>query len=123
MFNFIRQHSRSLLLGLGIFFASLAPQVARADVYFNCTPDSVMEFGTRVHVHCLPGIIVGADTISFFAINTTDAEEARRFITLATSALLSKKFFRVLVPTSSATNVAGCLATDCRTPTVFGVKD
>jgi hypothetical protein len=91
---------------------------------FDCHPDEVNEVTSgRVFVHCSNSIVLSGATIRFISILTTDQSTASRFVSLATAALLSGKVFRVDVPASSATNVSGCGASNCRTPASFSLAD
>lgn len=101
----------------------LLPAAAKADSWFSCQPTEVIELSNRIHVRCSNTITAGTDVVRYLAVGKTDTNAAARFISLANAALLSGKIFRVIVPTSSATNIAGCLTTDCRTPTTFGVMN
>jgi len=97
-------------------------QTARAD-WFECNATEVFEFvGSRIHVRCSNTITLNGNVIRFLAIPTT-AAHANRFTSEGQAAVLSGKKFVVDIPASSATNTAGCWSGDCRTPTVFGVKN
>jgi hypothetical protein len=114
----------SSLLLLSAFIASIAlPATAKADTWFSCQAIEVMEFSNRIHVRCSNTITVDGDVVRWLAISKTDQDRASRFFSAGTSAILSGKFFRVVIPESSSTNVSGCLASDCRTPSAFGVRD
>lgn len=100
----------------------LLPATALAD-WFNCEPTEVIEWSTRIHVRCSNAHAIGSSSIRWVAIDKTDVDKAARFISLANAALLSDRIFLVQVSASSGSNVSGCLATDCRTPSAFGVKN
>lgn len=101
-------------------FTSVSPTAARAD-WFSCTPTEVIELGNRIHVRCANTVTFGSDVIRFIAISKSNASQAERFISFANAAYLSGKSFRVDIPRSGSGNTSGCLASDCRTPTAFGV--
>lgn len=111
------------LLTVTLIIAGLTalPSIASAG-WFSCTPNEVLEVDNRIHVRCSNSVVLDGNTIRYIAIAKTDESKAARFISLGTSALLSGKIFQVYIPTASSTNVSGCAATDCRTPTSFGVK-
>ncbi len=104
-------------------FLALVPAVARADTWFECQASEVTEATNRVSVRCSNTLPLGVDTISYVSLATTDIAKASRFVSLASAAVLSGHVFRALVPTSSATNTAGCLSTNCRTPSTFGLAN
>ncbi len=108
------------LFGLGL---AASPSLALANTWFNCEPTEVLEVGSRVHVRCSNSVLLGSSTVRYAAVSTSNASAAARFIALANAALLSNKLFRMYLPTSTATNVSGCLVSDCRTPTAFGVRN
>jgi hypothetical protein len=115
---------RKFGLNAALAFAGLAAFAteARAD-WYNCRPIEVLEFSGRVHVRCSNVMTLGGNRIFFVAIKNTDDLKVQRWITLANSALLSGKIFKANIPASSSTNVSGCLAADCRTPTAFGIGE
>jgi hypothetical protein len=114
---------RALLTLCAAAFLALAPAVARADTWFECTPIQVTEASNRVDVLCSNSLPLSADTIIYVAIAKTDVAKASRFVSMATAAVLSGQIFRALVPTSSATNTAGCDPNNCRTPSTFGLRN
>jgi hypothetical protein len=115
---------KSLMLSFAVAaFVAWDAREARADGYFECLPDAVAHLSNRVHVHCSNSWAAGGDTVTYIAIDKTDAEKVAHFISMGTTALLAKKKFNVFLPTSSSTNVNGCDANNCRTPTYFSVKE
>lgn len=109
------------LTGLAAFASSFDAQTARAD-WFNCQPRLVSEFiGSRIHVRCHNTITLSGNVVSYIAVSHSSAH-ANRFLSMAQAALLSGKTFIADIPASSATNVSGCPASNCRTPTVFAVE-
>lgn len=104
-------------------FVVALPATARADTWWSCQAIEVMEFSNRIHVRCSNTITLNGNVVRWLAIPKTDQNRASRFMSAGTAAILSGKYFRVVVPESSATNTSGCLASDCRTPSAFGVRD
>lgn len=98
------------------------PSMASA-AWFACQPDLVTESSNRISVHCTNSISLNGNTVTFVAISSTDTAKAARFLSVATSAFLSGKKLSVNIPSSSSTNVSGCAASDCRTPTDFGLSN
>ena len=95
-------------------------------IWFHCVPENVVEVvGSRVHVYCSNSIAVGSpsQTIRFIAISTSNSAVANRFMSTANAAFMSGKRFLADIPSSSATNVSGCSAADCRTPAQFGLEN
>lgn len=112
-----------MAFSLAVLWASIAPSVASADTWFECNATQVTEASNRVVARCSNTLITGGSNVIFFAIDKTDAARASRFIGMANAAVLSKQPFLVYAPTFSTTNTAGCQASDCRTPTSFGVRN
>jgi hypothetical protein len=120
----------SLLLSVSALLTLIAVAGKAKAEFYSCTPIEVGEISdgpnSRIHVVCSnPWLMHNPttnhdDNIRYIAVSSIDFR-AQRFLSLATSALLANKTFRVDIPTSSWTNVAGCGQTDCRTPTYFGL--
>lgn len=106
--------SLALVLGASIGSAHAASA--------SCTPADVTVFTSRIHIRCSQGTADGANTIYYFAVPTTDATFANRFMTIATTALVSGRRF-VINFTSGASGASyGCLASDCRPANWFGIE-
>lgn len=90
---------------------------------YLCTPLEVIEWSDRVAVTCSNSITLNSNTVWYMAIGVTDAEKAKRFVSMATAALVSGRKFYGDVPTVGGGSPAGCLAGNCRIPTAFGVKN
>lgn len=88
----------------------------------SCTPTDVTVFKSRIHVRCSAGTADSANTIYFFAVPTTDATRANRFMTIATSALVAGR--RVVINFTSGSSGAsyGCQTSDCRPIDWFGIE-
>jgi hypothetical protein len=116
---FVMRSISKLIVLAAVVIGTVMPASAHAAI-FDCSPVEVGEFaGSRIHVECANPNSGG---IRFIAINSTSSA-AQRFVSMATSALLAGKIFRVDIPSTSTTNVSGCGASDCRTPTFFGVRN
>jgi hypothetical protein len=92
-----------------------------------CTPSKVGVGGVgsaseRVVVTCTTSGPNGSggNTIAFFAIGASDAARANRYMTLASSALISGRRIRFSYPHSG--NTSGCGAADCRTPSDYTME-
>jgi hypothetical protein len=111
-----------LLATVALVSLGLYALPARADAWYYCKPTQVMELdSSRVHVACSNAITVNGNQVKFLAIGLSDKARVNRFISLASSALLSGKYFLAAIPVGAGTNVTGCAASNCRTPYRFGV--
>ena len=101
------------------FGASTSPSHAATA---NCAPADVTVFNDRIHVRCIDKTTDGANAIYFFAVPTTDATRANRFMTMAMSALVSGR--RVVINFTSGASGAsyGCQVADCRPVDFFGIQ-
>lgn len=102
-------------------------QTAPAQAWLSCKPKQIIEtLGQQLHVQCSNSITLQEPgsgptrTISYIAISASDAA-ATRFLSMATSALLSDRPFVAFLSGDPANNVAGCLPQDCRTPIYYGL--
>jgi len=100
----------TLLLAL-----ALTPAAQADDI--TCTPLEVSVFPERVHVRCTTAVGDGGDSIIFWAVSTADADNANRFITLATTALVAGRDLVLgYTPGDTSGTVFGCGANNCRVP-------
>jgi hypothetical protein len=106
-----------LILGTGVEHA------APVEKDFSCTPSAVAVRHERIAVLCYETVPDGNSTISWWAVSTSDAEWADRFLSVATTALVSGRIldFRYTVGDTSGVSF-GCLANDCRTPTRIVIR-
>ena len=107
-------------LFVGSLAVTLAPTTASANETTCEIQDITEVLGTnpRIAVFCRNAQSVSG--VRYIAIPSS-ASYAARFLSQAQAAMLSGKNFFADIPVSSATNVPGCLASDCRTPTWFGI--
>ena len=121
MKNLISKMNKTLVaVSLILVGITAAPSIASA-VTFECAARDVYEYSGRIHVYCTNSITLDGDKVRFVAIAKTDADQAARFVSMATAAILSGKTFRTSIPESSSSNVSGCKSKDCRTPYGFGL--
>jgi hypothetical protein len=126
------RHRILTILGL-MSLLSLTPgeavtaQTAPEQAWISCKPKQVMEtLGRQLHVQCWSSITLQEPSsgptraISYIAILASDAA-ATRFLSMATSAMLSDRPFVAYLSGDPATNVAGCAVDNCRTPIYFGL--
>ncbi len=121
------QHSLSKAIQSFAFVATvitstLAMSSVAQAAWFSCEPREVLELSNRAHVECRNSFNANGSNIRYIAINKNSSSTLDRFVKLATAALLSNKYFRVSISTSSSSNVSGCVSSNCRTPTSFGVR-
>lgn len=88
----------------------------------SCVPTDVTVYSNRIHVRCSQGITDGASTIYYFAVPTTDATFANRFMTLAMTALVSGRRFIVDFTSGASGASYGCQFSDCRPVNFFGIE-
>jgi hypothetical protein len=89
---------------------------------FSCTPTEVSVFENRIHVRCSEPALDGRNTIWFWAVSTVDAQHANRFLSTATTALVSgRKLILGFDPGDTSGVSFGCLAHDCRVPWKIGI--
>ena len=107
------------ILGIGGLYAAQAYAAT-----FSCTPAEIRERSSTLQVRCSNSISLNGNTVSWLALGVSDSERARRFLSIATTALVSKRRLIVDIPTVYAgqTGVL-CNSSDCRIPTWFSVSD
>lgn len=91
---------------------------AKAD-WLGCNIREVVETTNRVYVRCHNSITLNGNQVFNGAIDKSDPERAQRFISMALAASLGGRRFSLDIPASSATNVNGCAASNCRTPVTW----
>lgn len=101
------------------FVASTSPGHAGAA---DCAPADVTVFNERIHVRCADKTTDGTNAIYFFAVPTTDATRANRFMTLAISALVSGRRVTINFTNGASGASYGCQVADCRPADFFGIK-
>lgn len=96
---------------------SASTSVTAAD--FSCTPIEVAVYAERIHVRCSEPASDGSAAIWFWAMSTSDAQHANRFLSTTTTALVSgRKLIFGFTPGDTSGVSFGCLAHDCRIPWV-----
>lgn len=79
-----------------------------------CTPVAVGNFVTRVHVRCS----VAVSGILYFAVSTSNANNAARSLALLSVALASGRDVRIYYDPADTSGAAiGCQTNDCRLAT------
>jgi hypothetical protein len=83
-----------------------------AQTWVACTPSSVATYSERIHVRCSESF----SEISFFAYGTKkDPAGAARYMSMATSALISGRNVKILYdPEDQSGASIGCQTGDCR---------
>lgn len=116
MFRLSKIHAAVLAAALVAATAATSPAAqslpeAPASVWTICTPSSVAEFGSRIHVHCTTAV----SGISYFAVATSNVNRTAHALSLFSIALASGRDLRILYdPANTSGTAIGCLAADCR---------
>ena len=114
-------------VGTAASIALLASLAHASFQQFTCTIADVAVFPDRIHVHCSNFATNGsANTINFFAISTTDAAVADRFLTLAATAVSGSRpviiAYDTVYANHSFSNVSSCDQSNCRIPYQFALQ-
>jgi len=100
-----------------IFFCFSCVMVA-SQVYsddFSCEPTEVAVFPERIHLRCQDTLNDGSSTIRFWSVATTDADHANRFLSTATTAIVSgRSVILKYTPGDTSGTVFNCKSDDCR---------
>lgn len=93
----------------------------------SCTVSDVTVYSNRVHVRCTTRTVDqmpdGTRDIYYFAVPTSDAVLADRFMTVGMTALVSGRRFVVHYTSGDTSGTSfGCEAHDCRKATIFGIQ-
>jgi hypothetical protein len=107
------------VLATGLLYTS--PDKAHAAGWFNCEIDTIFEFGpaytttgdaNTMQVHCANSVVTGVQYLGLQltagTYGTTQAEKQARFLSMATSALLSARRFRVYWVDTQCGSSANC---------------
>jgi len=95
-----------------------SPAAPSAATFITCTPNQVMNFKGRVHVHCSTSF----SGISYFALSTADPSNAARVLSVASAALVSGRQVTILYDPADLSGAAiGCLNVDCRLIIAIGM--
>ena len=104
-----------LVACVGFGAASVTTPAVAAEA--TCTPTEVAVFDNRIHVRCEQAVRDGTRTIWFFAVPTSQALRANRFLTTATTALVASRTLRFLYKAGDTSGTDfECLAHNCRVP-------
>ncbi|MDH5178256.1 MAG: hypothetical protein OEZ39_19710 [Gammaproteobacteria bacterium] len=107
---------------LPFLILSMHPVPAPAADYI-CTPVHVAVFKGRLHVRCNAAAKDGTASIWFWAVPTSDAHHANRFLSVTSSALIAGRKIRFSYTNGDTSGQAfGCLAKDCRVPWMTAIQ-
>jgi hypothetical protein len=99
-----------LFLALGLAAISMR-QANAAPKFGTCTVAGVAVFESRIHVRCSAPV----SGFTFFAVSTSDAQNALRFLTIFNSARVNNRQLNILFdPADLSGSAMGCLNSDCR---------
>ncbi len=107
-----------VMSGALLSFGASAGYAGTAD----CVPADVTVFNERIHVRCADKTTDGTSSIYYFAVPTTDATRANRFMTLGMSALVSGRRLTSNFTNGASCAAYGCQVADCRPADFFGIK-
>ncbi len=100
--------------------AQAAAPAAEPASLFGCTTSSVAVFNNRIDVQCTAAPS-DAPSVYYFAVPTTDAANAARYLSIFTSARITGKVIYLWYTPGDTSGAAwGCGATDCRA--ISGVR-
>ncbi len=102
-------------------FTTNSSPIPAPDKWYSCQVIEVLEFSTRIHVKCSNPIVHYQNTVQYISIDTLDNDKANRFMSLATTAVVSGVTFRVKMSGDPDKNPSGCSWSDCRYPVRFGL--
>ena len=115
---------KKLFFTLAVVIGFTAPTVVTA-TDFSCSPIEVAVYAhkassaylDRIHVRCSAPAMDGKDSIWFWAVSTSDAQEANRFLSTASTALVAGRKLKFSFDPGDTRGASfGCLAHDCRIP-------
>jgi hypothetical protein len=107
----MRSIMNKLLVAAALLGITALSSTALADVWRTCTPTSTATYAGRVHVRCSQSYA----GIQYFAVRTTNPEEAARFLSTVNAALLAGSNVSVLYNTTDTSgNAWGCNQSNCR---------
>jgi hypothetical protein len=93
----------------GLLIGAMRANAAETSVI--CTPTGVATFSSRIHVRCAQSF----SGIVFFAYRSSDSAGAARYMSIATSALISGRNIRIFYDPADLTGAGiGCQTHDCR---------
>ena len=100
-----------LLTGLVCGLLIGATRASAAATSVICTPAAVATFSSRIHIRCAQSF----SGVVFFAYKSSDSAGAARYMSMATSALISGRSVRVFYdPADQSGASIGCQTSDCR---------
>ncbi len=94
-------------------------QAVRADapkpLALTCTVVDVGIFIQRVHVQCTPSVVIGTNTVRYWAYPTSDSAGASRFLSLFETAKAIPTTLTIYYdPNDLSGSTFGCSNNDCR---------
>ena len=101
----------ALLAGLVCGLLIGATRASAAQTVVICTPKGVATFSNRIHIRCAQSF----SGVFFFAYGSKDSAGAARYMSMATSALISGRNVRIFYdPADQSGASIGCQTSDCR---------
>jgi len=100
-----------LLAGLVCGLLIEATRVSAAETSVICTPTGVATFSGRIHIRCAQSF----SGVFYFAYSSSDSAGAARYMSMATSALISGRNVRIFYDPGDQSGASiGCRTNDCR---------
>ena len=100
-----------LLVGLVSGLLIGASRASAAETAIICTPTGVATFSSRIHIRCAQSF----SGIVFFAYESSDSAGAARYMSMATSALISGRDVWIFYDPEDLSGAhIGCQTSDCR---------
>lgn len=100
-----------LLAGLVCGLLIETTGVSAVETSVICTPKGVATFSSRIHIRCAQSF----SGVVFFAYRSSDSAGAARYMSMATSALISGRNVRIFYDPADLSGAGiGCRTNDCR---------
>jgi hypothetical protein len=114
-----------ITFGIVAFAIIAVPETASAQSteHLYCTPDYVMDVDGSdfIRVRCEETLTVNGNSVRYFVTSTTNAERAARFVSIATSSMLSGIKFYLEVLIDGSNNPSDCSVSNCRYAEKFAI--
>jgi hypothetical protein len=88
----------------------------RGSASFNCNVNQVAIYSDRAHIRCVSPVVVGSDTVYYFAIANTRENEMfiNRVMAIGLTNMSMNRAVYIWYDTLSSNNPPGCQTNDCR---------
>lgn len=88
----------------------------QASASLTCTVNQVAIYSNRAHIRCVSPVVIGSDTVYYFAIENTLENEMfiNRVMAIGLTNMSMNRSVYIWYDTSSSSNPPGCQTNDCR---------